>query len=84
MANSIYEIPLQKHDPPGSLNALFENFLPEFCEAVANNIDFYKELSKVITQIKDLATLTTFVENHETTEIMMRQRTKHCQRPAIK
>ena len=69
--NDIYVIPGIPHNPPASVNMLFEDFKLGFIDSIAADIEFVKDVSKVSVQLQTLTSLQHFVENCEKTNLMV-------------
>ena len=78
-AMDIHVIPNHPHDPPRTINLLFENFKIGFIDSIASDFEFCKDGSKVSVQIQTLHSLQSFVENAEKTNIMMKSALKQQQ-----
>ena len=63
--NDIYVIPGILHNPSTSVNVLFENFRLGLIDAIAADIEFCKDVSKVSVQLQTLTSLQNFSENCE-------------------
>ena len=77
--NDIYVIPGIPHNPPASVNMLFEDFKLGFIDSIAADIEFVKDVSKVSVQLQTLTSLQHFVENCEKTNQMVRSSSKQNQ-----
>ena len=59
------KFPPHSHDPPHFQNQLFQDFKLEFTNSIGSNIEFYKDITKSITQITNLTILSNMVEKSE-------------------
>ena len=58
--NDIYVIPSVPHNPPHSVNMLFEDFKLGFLDSIAADIEFVKDVTKVSVQLQTLTSLQHF------------------------
>ena len=70
--NDIYVIPAIPHNPPTSVNMLFENFKLGFIDSISADTEFCKDISKVSVQLQTLTSLQNFVESCEKSAIMIK------------
>ena len=83
-SRDIFEIPAHDHNPPLSYNQLFQDFKLDFIDSISSNLDFFKDLTKIVVQITNLTILSNLVENSEKTYSMLKSKYKNFQNGQVK